>query len=214
MHTFLLRSCNLRSFTNLFKDSSEFLKATRNLSTGFKSQSACFDRNICRSTNSCVVHLNKSLSQKVEHVRFLSGVKQGIQESISPLQIKKRPVRKKRLQDEEEKAPGVFNVMAYSTAEEYDLEKLVLGLRNDDLYEPKLIENNPNAVHAIAKYKVGSESREIFFFREGSIVLWNTTELESSNVLSFLKQYEQDSYGEKIVLNEAEYVNYKHYTNG
>lgn len=134
--------------------------------------------------------------------------------TISMLQLKKRPIRKKKPQEEEDKAPGLYSVTAYSSAEEYDLEKVFIGLKAQDLYQPKYIENNRDALHAVAKYRVGHEPRELFFFREGTVVLWNTTELESSNVLNFLKQYEHDTYSEEIVQNEAEYMNYKHHTNG
>lgn len=137
----------------------------------------------------------------------------GVQTSLSMLQMKKRPIRKKKPYEDDEKIPGSYTVMAYSSADEYDLEKVIKGLREQDLYEPKYVENNRNALHAVAKYRVDAEPREIFFFREGSVVLWNTTELESSNVLNFLKPYEHDNYAEHIVQNESEYMNYKHQAN-
>lgn len=155
-------------------------------------------------------------SNFVQNVRFHStnDASNGAQSSFSMFQMKKRPIRKKKPQEDDEQIPGVFTVMAYSSAEEYDLERVMSGLRDQDLYEPKYIENNRNALHAVAKYRVGHEPRELFFFREGSVVLWNTTELESSNVLNFLKHYEHERYSESIVQNEAEYMNYKHHTNG
>lgn len=130
---------------------------------------------------------------------------------ISALQLKKRAVRKKRAPDEEAtREPGIYDVVAFATAEEYNLESLVVGLKAQDLYEPNRIENNPNVVRAVAKYRVDREPREIFFFREGSVVLWNTNDLENSNVLGFLKRYEQDGYSEKMVQSESEYMNYRH----
>lgn len=135
----------------------------------------------------------------------------GIQDNISSLQLKKRTVRKRKAFEEDvEKPPGLYDTAAFSTAEEYNLEELVKGLKSQNLYEPQLFENNPDVVYASAKIQVGSEPREIFFFREGSVVLWNVTDLESSNVLAFLKKYEIDRYSEKLVQNEAEIMNYKH----
>lgn len=135
----------------------------------------------------------------------------GIQDNISSLQLKKRAVRKRKpLEEDVEKPPGLYDTVAFSTAEEYNLEELVKGLKSQDLYEPQTFENNPDVVYASAKIQVGSEPREIFFFREGSVVLWNVTDLESSNVLAFLKKYEIDRYSEKLVQNEAEIMNYKH----
>lgn len=57
---------------------------------------------------------------------------------------------------------------------------------------------------------MGKEPREIFLFRDGGVVLWNITELESSNFLAFLRQYEQDSYSERLVQSESEIMNYKY----
>lgn len=132
-----------------------------------------------------------------------------IQENISSLQIKKRPIRKKKLYEEGiQKEPGEFTAVAFSTAEEYDLEKLIEGLKKQNLYEPKTVDNLTDVVHAVAKYQVDSEPREIFFFREGSVILWNITDLESSNVLSFVKEYEQDSYSDKVIQAESEVMTY------
>lgn len=138
-----------------------------------------------------------------------------IQSNITSFQLKKRTVRKKRTSDEETpREPGLYSVVAFATAEEYDLEALTLGLKGQELYEPSRIENNSDVVRAVAKYQVEREPREIFIFREGSVVLWNTSDLENSNVLSFLKKYEQDSYSEALVQNECEYMNYRHQEEG
>lgn len=66
----------------------------------------------------------------------------------------------------------------------------------------------PDAIQAIAKYEIGSEPREIYFFREGTVVMWNFTDLECSNVLQFLKQYEDNSYSYDLVQEEGEMVLY------
>ncbi|XP_023018679.2 required for meiotic nuclear division protein 1 homolog [Leptinotarsa decemlineata] len=140
----------------------------------------------------------------------LSTVKSSsIHDTISSIQVKKRVTRKKKILEEEEK-PGIFNVVAFATAEEYDLEKLVKGLKEQNLYEPKEIKNNTDVVHAVAKYRVNEEPREIFFFREGSVILWNITDLESGNILNFLREYEEDSYSERLVQSESEIMNYKY----
>lgn len=144
-------------------------------------------------------------------LRYFSIPSHAIQDNISSLQIKKRPVRKKRtLEDEEQKQPGLYNVAAFATAEEYRLETLIEALKKQDLYDTKAIDSNLDVVRAVAKYQVAKEPREIFFFREGSVVFWNIPELESSNVLGFLKQFEQDSYSERLVQGEVELMNYRH----
>lgn len=113
---------------------------------------------------------------------------------------KKRPnFRKKRSEQHERLAKnGYFSVMAYATAEEYDLEKLMAALKTQDLYEPKKFfssdessENEPDVLYATAKYQVGAEPRGVYFFREGTVVMWNVSDMESSNILGFLKKFEQ-----------------------
>lgn len=49
-----------------------------------------------------------------------------------------------------------------------------------------------------------------FFYFSGSIVLWNVTDLESSNILNFLRQYEEDSYSERLIQAECEVMKYKY----
>ncbi|KAJ8947507.1 hypothetical protein NQ314_008585 [Rhamnusium bicolor] len=89
--------------------------------------------------------------------------------TISSIQIKKRIVRKKKTFDEEGMKPGNYNVVAFVTAEEYDFKRLLEGLKQQDLYEPQTIENNSEVIHAVAKYHIGTEPREIFFFKEGRV---------------------------------------------
>ncbi|XP_065078089.1 required for meiotic nuclear division protein 1 homolog [Ochlerotatus camptorhynchus] len=129
------------------------------------------------------------------------------------IQLKKRPRR--RREDEISKlAKGYLTVTAFATAEEYDLERLVGALKNQNLYEPKQFlssednDTDSDVLHVTAKYKVGDESRDLYFFREGTVVLWNCTDLENNNILRFLKQFEADPYDESTVLGESEAMLY------
>ncbi|KAK0182999.1 hypothetical protein PV327_001078 [Microctonus hyperodae] len=128
-------------------------------------------------------------------------------------QLKKRPLRKKKLiSDEETSLSGFFSVKAMATAEEYNLENLLKGLVSQDLYVPKTIHTTgksvPDVIHAVPKYEVSHETREMYFFREGTVVMWNTSDLESGNILSFLKNYEDNSYTSSLVHDESEMMSY------
>lgn len=87
---------------------------------------------------------------------------------------------------------------------------MIIALKTQDLYDTKKFftsenqENEPDVLYVTAKYQVGVEPRDIYFFREGTVVFWNCTDLESSNILGFLKNFEQDSYDENIVQDESE----------
>lgn len=63
-------------------------------------------------------------------------------------------------------------------------------------------------VHAVAKYEVGHEPREIYYFREGTVVMWNISDLECENVVNFLKQFEESSYPKNLVQLEKEVMIY------
>ncbi|XP_066974042.1 required for meiotic nuclear division protein 1 homolog isoform X1 [Macrobrachium rosenbergii] len=149
-----------------------------------------------------------------------------------------------------------WQVIAYATADEYDLDGLLEGLTRQGLYSAAAI--NPGNVsadspvhaasgkagksatqssssihqnvnfigssssqtssatmpdahdvlHMVATYQIGSENREIYFFREGSVVFWNVTELECASVLLFLKKYEQGSYKKDDIEEESESLTY------
>ncbi|KMQ97831.1 glutathione synthetase [Lasius niger] len=72
----------------------------------------------------------------------------------------------------------------------------------------------PDVVHAVAKYEVGHEPREIFFFREGSIVMWNISDLECGNLLQFLRNYEQNRYMKELIHTESELMHYTYADSG
>lgn len=72
----------------------------------------------------------------------------------------------------------------------------------------------PDVLLTVANYKVGSEPRHMFFFREGSVVLWNCTELETSNVLAFLANFQEEPYADKLVGREKEIMSYKYQVEG
>lgn len=123
--------------------------------------------------------------------------------------VKKRPVRKKRL--DEQTTDGKFSVFAYATADEYDLESLHTALTKQDLYETRKFytEAGEDVLHVRSKYNVETtEPRDIFFFREGSVVFWNCDEPETKSVLRNLKQFEMGPYNEDVVKDEKEVMNY------
>ncbi|XP_029664416.1 glutathione synthetase-like isoform X3 [Formica exsecta] len=72
----------------------------------------------------------------------------------------------------------------------------------------------PDVIHAVAKYEVAHEPREIFFFREGSIVMWNISDLECGNLLQFLRNYEQNRYMKELIHTESELMHYTYSDSG
>lgn len=129
--------------------------------------------------------------------------------SSSPVVVKKRPLRKKRF--DEQIIDGQFSVFAYATADEYDLEPLHTALTKQDLYETRKFytEHGQDVLHVRSKYNVeSSEPRDIFFFREGSVVLWNCSEPEAKTILRNLRQFEIGPYHEDMIRGEKEIMTY------
>nr|XP_053627954.1 required for meiotic nuclear division protein 1 homolog [Cherax quadricarinatus] len=144
--------------------------------------------------------------------------------------------------------PHEWQVTAYATADEYNLEKLLDGLTRQGLYTRASITpgNHPSehgthrtasglisggraqatsssassmsppvpdandVLHMVATYQLETEHREIYFFREGSVVFWNVAELERANVLRYLKSYEEGKYDEQAVEEESESLTYRY----
>ncbi|XP_053694713.1 required for meiotic nuclear division protein 1 homolog [Sabethes cyaneus] len=126
-------------------------------------------------------------------------------------QLKIRP-RRKREEENVKHRTGYFGVTAFATAEQYHLESLECALQAQNLYESKQFlsseEYKPDVLHVTAKYKLVDESRDVYFFREGTVVFWNCTDLEIGNILRFLKPFEKDAYDETTVLQESEVMLY------
>lgn len=165
----------------------------------------------------CIIH-KRSFHNSANYLEKINSKKNGIGviNDISTFQIKKRPSRRNRIVMNDDKIlrPNTWTVKALATAEEYNLETLAYGLLDQQLYVPSKISTStnplPDVIHAVAKYEVGHEPREIFFFREGSIVMWNISDLECGNLLQFLRRYEQNRYMEELVHTESELMNYNY----
>ncbi|GFS75128.1 required for meiotic nuclear division protein 1 homolog, partial [Nephila pilipes] len=133
----------------------------------------------------------------------------GVQKSISALQAKKRVPRKKVSARKDTVDQEVGQVVAYSSAEEYDMQRLSEALDNQGLYQRlQLPSDAEEVIHVSAKYKVDEEPRVIYFFSEGSVVFWNVPDLEQQNVLRFLKPFETNSYDSDLVNAEKEDMDY------
>ncbi|XP_066583880.1 glutathione synthetase-like [Prorops nasuta] len=66
-----------------------------------------------------------------------------------------------------------------------------------------------DVIHAVINPLEGNEeSREIFFFREGAVVMWNLSDRESRNIIDMLKFYEENSYNSDLIDAESESMNY------
>lgn len=74
-------------------------------------------------------------------------------------------------------------------------------------------EIHPEFLHIEAKYEVDNESRDLYIFKEGSVVLWNMSEFEMRNILKFIKPFEMSSYDETIVKDETEIMPYTYSIN-
>nr|XP_050870137.1 required for meiotic nuclear division protein 1 homolog isoform X2 [Vespula vulgaris] len=166
-------------------------------------------------------NINFAIYRKVENVFMFFQEKITIPIAYSVnMNLKKRPIWKNKsvVGEEVSLIPGAWIIKALATAEQYNLESLEIGLLNQQLYIPHKICTStnplPDVIHAIAKYEVGHEARELYFFREGTIVMWNVSDLESGNILQFLKHYEENSYTLELIHAESELMTYMYTESG
>ncbi|XP_075225442.1 required for meiotic nuclear division protein 1 homolog [Lycorma delicatula] len=161
-------------------------------------------RKLCYSTN---LLQNKTRLNALKIISNQLRLQHSFASIITPLQASKksRTYRKKVLEKDEK-----FNsITAYATADSYDLESLRSGLLRDTIYIPTDIEdfNCINVIFAQAPASSG-EQKQIFFFQEGAVVFWNVSDDECSNILKFIKQFEDSSYSEFLVQSEQEVMPY------
>ena len=99
-----------------------------------------------------------------------------VDETDKSIQVTKRPPRKKGTTKKEVE---MLEVVAFSTAEEYNLEWLIGGLKTQGLYDQVVMpEDVDDVIYVRAKYEVQDVPREIYFFREGCVVFWNVPVIE------------------------------------
>lgn len=128
------------------------------------------------------------------------------------LVVKKRKSRKKRPQTQAKE--GKFNVAAFATANEYDLDELHTALVRSDRYGTRKFYTDPDqeVLHVQLKdaeeTAVNSEPQEIFFFREGSVVLWNCSDAETDFIVQYLKNFEINPYELSTIEEEKEVMDY------
>ncbi|XP_043226952.1 required for meiotic nuclear division protein 1 homolog isoform X4 [Amphibalanus amphitrite] len=143
--------------------------------------------------------------------------KKAIELDLSAVHSKRRVQRKRAVvknDTETRQQPSAeedMEVVAYSTAEEYNLESLMEGLREQNLYHPSAMsEDVHDVLHVAARYTLGAEPREIYLFREGTVVFWNVPELERRSVLEFIRQFQEGSYDQETVEEESDSMPYSY----
>lgn len=108
------------------------------------------------------------------------------------------------VEEEEEAFQGNYKhscTLNYSIFHDIESALIVLVQESD---------HQEDVVHIKARYNVDDEPREVFFFREGTAVFWNVSDLEVSNFLRFIGPFEVRRYNEKLVFSEREYMSYIH----
>ncbi|CAG2164292.1 unnamed protein product [Oppiella nova] len=176
-------------------------------------------RGLCRVLSPHFKPLPQLLAHKRDHsldaIRGLSTARTDtIVESktlsdneLQSLKSKKRITKKKAVIDTNE---SLLPILAFSTADEYNVEELAEGLKEQGLYELMSFDGDVDDVlHLRAKYEINHIRRELFVFREGSIVCWNMPYVECEAILKFLKKYEDNPYDKSIVDEEQEEMNYQ-----
>ncbi|XP_014668024.1 PREDICTED: required for meiotic nuclear division protein 1 homolog isoform X2 [Priapulus caudatus] len=129
--------------------------------------------------------------------RHLSATVGGIQKHISALDTK-RPIKKRAVVEEEDDSASKIPLLQRKTTE----------IRTTPASYRLPFSDMHDSLHVTAKYTVGTEPREIYMFREGSVVFWNVPELERNTLRRFLREFEESSYEDEITDREREEMKY------
>lgn len=148
-----------------------------------------------------------------------------VQESnanINPVAGKKRVQRKKPGVNRD---PGtgepsaaesqIYKVVAYSTAEEYDLEAALLALKRHSRFRLLSLPDDVDDVLYVslpidADSTGPSAPHEVLLFREGTAVFWNVPPAVCSRFLHFLTAFEEGCYDADTIANESEVLDYSY----
>lgn len=126
--------------------------------------------------------------------------------------------KRKLLKDIHSKSNSL-KLIAYSTADEYDLKGLRETLVKDNLYE--IIDFNENVSNDIdkdllllkAKYNMFNSqvSREAIIFQDGTCVFWNMDDKNELNgLLSLVKRFSINNYDNELIENEKELLTFSY----
>lgn len=165
--------------------------------------------NIVRKTDMCQ-HPAAALPQLPKKFSSISP-KADMQKNISAVPAKKRIPRKKPTSKMGDISKKKWHVVAYSSAEEYNLRAVAKEIEKKGVY--KILpfpEDHDEVLHVSANYQIDKEPRHIYFFSEGSVVFWNAPDLEQQSVLEFLKPFEMNSYDENVLKEEKEDIEYSY----
>ncbi|XP_013146029.1 PREDICTED: required for meiotic nuclear division protein 1 homolog [Papilio polytes] len=159
-----------------------------------------------------ILHLSRQLTIRKYTTDTIQPV---IALENASIPLKKKTVHKKAVLEDLTKKEGHYLTFAYATANSYDLKALKEALVQQKLYEPGKLKAHEvgDVVIANPVYTIGTEPREIIFFKEGAVVFWNCTELEASNVLDFVKRYEIEGYPKDVIEREREVMTYVYQPN-
>jgi required for meiotic nuclear division protein 1 len=129
--------------------------------------------------------------------------------------------KRKLLKDIHSKSDNL-KLVAYSTADEYDLNSLKKTLIRDNLYE--IIEFDAKITNDIdknllllkAKYNMLNTQipREAFIFQDGTCVFWNMSDKnELNSLITLVNSYSINKYDDELIENEKELLTFSHDTN-
>ncbi|XP_052386332.1 required for meiotic nuclear division protein 1 homolog isoform X1 [Carassius gibelio] len=104
----------------------------------------------------------------------------------------------------------LMQCIAYSTADQYHLPTLCHDLIAHGFVEIKEFPRDASNVLVMGTENAAKpyDSGTIFFFREGSVVFWNTEEKTIKTVMRILEQHEIQPYEVALVHWENEEINY------
>ncbi|VDP45833.1 unnamed protein product [Soboliphyme baturini] len=122
---------------------------------------------------------------------------------------KARPPKRSRVVTDEA-TKFDWNIWGYATCEEYQLNRLVKKLKDDEQFDVSLVSKElSNVITVKPLIKFGTEDlRRAFVFGEGVIIFWDFTLSERTALLEYIKPFEESGYDQALVQKEEETLKY------
>lgn len=154
-----------------------------------------------------------TLSELTQKAESLVKSKPIIKEPVIITSSSKQRIIKKKLKKNTPKPYfDTFKVKSYSTADYYNLTSLKRGLIDSGAYEVIELQTDlpDNCILVKPKYPELNEHepRHVFFFEEGTVVFWNTSNEEQNSLLELLLKHSEMFYTQEVINEESEYLSY------
>ena len=135
-----------------------------------------------------------------------------IRESSRAFSLKRSQFKKAVKRRSDDIPQGWYELGAYCTSREFNMQALYQNLLKSGWFDTKKVAHAYEVIHCYQKHG-WCPPTELFFYRDGTAVFWNTSIPTTELILDSLKPFQIEPYAESIVQREAVYIRYTYKDN-